>query len=385
MNVFVYTTVLVLILFYVGRKPLDKNITIETEKTKIRDTNTLFFILGTLLLVYVTGQRFDFGDTIAYWEIFTKAMPIDECISSFSIGNEWLFQFYMSFIHTYISTDPRVFIEITSLITIFPLMYFLYNYSGDLKFAFYIFIMSGCWEHSMNGLRQYLATAIIVAGFQLLANRKWYLFLPLVFIVAQIHTSAYIFLLLYFITNTEACGKMTKFILAISILIVITSPLTGGFVDNLLSGLDYGDRYSGQEWNSSINIFRVLVSVVPIVLAFFNKDLMKNKYKYYNTVFNMALFFTVFTMAGVFSSVYARFNIYFEVFSVLLLVWNVNEMVVNSKIPWIKNAAYICYTLYFIYQIVFTYGMGWHTNYQFLLTAMDKYLGYKFLKGAAYE
>lgn len=119
--------------------------------------------------------------------------------------------------------------------------------------------------------------------------------------------------------------------------------------------------------------------------SFFNKDLMKNKYKYYNTVFNMALFFTVFTMAGVFSSVYARFNIYFEVFSVLLLVWNVNEMVVNSKIPWIKNAAYICYTLYFIYQIVFTYGMGWHTNYQFLLTAMDKYLGYKFLKGAAYE
>ena len=356
---------IVLILFYVGRKPLDKNFTIETEKTKIRDTNTLFFILGTLLLVYVTGQRFDFGDTIAYWEIFTKAMPIDECISSFSIGNEWLFQFYMSFIHTYISTDPRVFIEITSLITIFPLMYFLYNYSGDLKFAFYIFIMSGCWEHSMNGLRQYLATAIIVAGFQLLANRKWYLFLPLVFIVAQIHTSAYIFLLLYFITNTEACGKMTKFILAISILIVITSPLTGGFVDNLLSGLDYGDRYSGQEWNSSINIFRVLVSVVPIVLAFFNKDLMKNKYKYYNNVFNMALFFTVFTMAGVFSSVYARFNIYFEVFSVLLLVWNVNEMVVNSKIPWIKNAAYICYTLYFIYQIVFTYGMGWHTNYQF--------------------
>lgn len=251
-------------------------------------------------------------------------------------------------------------------------MYFLYNYSGDLKFAFYIFIMSGCWEHSMNGLRQYLATAIIVAGFQLLANRKWYLFLPLVFIVAQIHTSAYIFLLLYFITNTEACGKMTKFILAISILIVITSPLTGEFVDNLLSGSDYGDRYSGQEWNYSINIFRVLVSVVPIVLAFFNKDLMKNKYKYYNTVFNMALFFTVFTMAGVFSAVYARYNLYFEIFTVLLLVWNVNEMVVKSKIPWIKNAAYICYTLYFIYQIVFTYGMGWHIDYHFFTNSFGQ-------------
>ena len=50
MNVFVYTTVLVLILFYVGRKPLDKNFTIETEKTKIRDTNTLFFYFRNIVI-----------------------------------------------------------------------------------------------------------------------------------------------------------------------------------------------------------------------------------------------------------------------------------------------------------------------------------------------
>ena len=50
MNVFVYTTILVLVLFYIGRKPLDKNTTIETELTKVRDTNFLFFFLGTLLL-----------------------------------------------------------------------------------------------------------------------------------------------------------------------------------------------------------------------------------------------------------------------------------------------------------------------------------------------
>ena len=32
------------------------------------------------------------------------------------------------------------------------------------------------------------------------------------------------------------------------------------------------------------------------------------------------LFFTVFTMAGVFSAVYARYNLYFEIFTVLLLL-----------------------------------------------------------------
>lgn len=365
MNVFVYTTILVLVLFYIGRKPLDKNTTIETELTKVRDTNFLFFFLGTLLLAYVSGQRFEFGDTVAYLDYFNKAMPIDECISSFSIGNEWLFQFYMSFIHTYISTDPRVFLEITSFITIFPLMYFLYNYSGDMKFAFYLFVTAGCWDHSLNGMRQYLAAALIVAAFPLLAKRKWYLFLPIVFIVAQIHTSAYIFFILYLISNTEACGKVTKAILIIGVFIVITSPLTGNIIDGFISDTVYGDKYSGNEWSNSINIFRILVSAVPIVLAFINKEVMKDKYKYYNTVFNMALFYTIFTMAGVFSAVYARFNLYFEVFSVLLLVWNINEMVKTSKYSWIKNTACICYVLYFIYQMVFTYKLNWHENYLF--------------------
>lgn len=365
MNVFVYTTALVLLLFYFGRKPLDKHTTIETEKTKVRDTTILFFAIGTILFAFVTGQRFDYGDTISYLDYFNQAKPMDECLSSFSIGSEWLYQFYMSFIHTYITISSRAFLEITSFITILPLMYFLYNYSGDLKFAFFLFVMTGCWDHSMNGLRQYLATAIIVAFFPLLAKRKWYLFLPIVFIVAQIHTSAYIFFLLYFIANTEACGKTTKFILTLGILMVITSPFTSGFVDNLLSNSDYGERYSGQEWAYSINLFRVLVSAVPVVLAFVNREVMKNKYKYYNTVFNMALFFAIFTMVGVFSAVYARFNLYFEIFSVTLLVWNINEMSKNTKYRWIKTVACICYVLYFIYQMVFTYGMNWHEDYRF--------------------
>lgn len=99
----------------------------------------------------------------------------------------------------------------------------------------------------------------------------------------------------------------------------------------------------------------------------------------------MALFFTVFTMAGVFSAVYARYNLYFEIFTVLLLVWNVNEMVVKSKIPWIKmrHISAIHYILYIKLYLLMVWDGILITN--FLLTALDKYLGYKFLKGAVYE
>ena len=117
MNVFIFTPLLVLLLFYIGNIPVDQyNIT--SERTIVRDTNKLFFILGTLLLVYVSGQRYAYGDTVTYMHFFENVMPFNQCLSTFKIGEEWLFKLYLSFLHTYVSSNPRVFIEITSFLTI---------------------------------------------------------------------------------------------------------------------------------------------------------------------------------------------------------------------------------------------------------------------------
>lgn len=371
MNVFVYTTILVFVLFYIGHKPV-KSPAVGEEKAIVRDTYMVAFILGTALLAFIAGQRFAFGDTTAYIKYFNNAMPIDQCLSSFAIGNEWLFQLYMSFIHTYITTDPRVYIEITAYLTIFPLLYFLYNYSGDLRFAFYLFVVSGCWEHSMNGLRQYLAAAILAACFPLLVKKRWYLYLPIVFVAAQMHTSAYIFIPLYFIANTKAFGKVTKIILLVGIAVIVTSPFIGNTVSNLLLGTDYGARYSTQEWQYSINPFRVAVSFVPILLAYINRNRMRQQYKYYDVVFNMSLFFAVFTAAGVFAAVYARFNLYFEIYTVVLLVWNINEISKDRNYIWLKPVACICYVLYFIYQMFITYNIDWHEDHMFFVNSLNE-------------
>ena len=371
MNVFIFTPLLVLLLFYIGNIPVDQyNIT--SERTIVRDTNKLFFILGTLLLVYVSGQRYAYGDTVTYMHFFENVMPFNQCLSTFKIGEEWLFKLYLSFLHTYVSSNPRVFIEITSFLTIFPLMYFLYNYSGDLKFAFYIFVTFGCWGHSLNALRQYLVTSIIVACFPLIAKRRWYIFFPLIFVVAQIHTSAYIWFVLYFFLYAEAWGKMTKLIIILLLITVVASPFTGGFIDNLISDTVYGVKYVNDDWNYSINIFRVLVAAVPIAISYINRDLMKKKYKYYDIVFNMSLFFLMFTTAGIFSAVYARFNLYFEIFAVTLLVWNINEMVHIEKYHWVKIASYALFTIYFLYQMLFAYGLNWHERSLFFVNSWSE-------------
>lgn len=197
---------------------------------------------------------------------------MSEVLSGFKLGEEQLFLLIKAFIKQYISTEPRVFIEIVSFITIVPILYFYFNYSGDLKFAFLLFVLSGCWEHSLNGLRQYLACAIMLMALSLLYKRKWYLYIPIVILAAQIHTSAYIFIVVYFIANKPAWGKFTKIMLVIGLFLLVTYPVTGSFMNNLfVENTDYGEKYNTSEFNYSINIIRVAVMSVPIMVSFLNR------------------------------------------------------------------------------------------------------------------
>ena len=369
MSVLVLTTLLVYLIFALGKRKTvtSEGITVNTEIDINRDTQTFFFIVGVVIFAYVTGQRFAFGDTIAYMYSFSETTTtVSDVLSNFKLGEEQLFLLIKVFIKQYISTDPRVFIEIISFITIVPILYFYFNYSGDLKFALLLFVLSGCWEHSMNGLRQYLACAIMLMALSLLYKRKWYLYIPIVILAAQIHTSAYIFIVVYFIANKPAWGKFTKILLIIGLFLLVTYPITGSFMNNLfVENTDYGEKYNTSDFTNNVNMFRLAVMSVPVVVSFINRKNMIGKYKYYDIVFNMSLLCAMCTLIGIFSTVYARLNLYFEVFNVIILVWNINDMVKRERCKWIRFACIVCFIVYFIYQMMFTYNLSWYGRYLF--------------------
>lgn len=377
MSVFVLTTLLVYLIFALGKRKTvtSEGITVNTEIDINRDTQTFFFIVGVVIFAYVTGQRFAFGDTVAYMDSFSETTTtVSDVLSNFKLGEEQLFLLIKAFIKQYISTEPRVFIEIVSFITIVPILYFYFNYTGDLKFAFLLFVLSGCWEHSMNGLRQYLACAIMLMALSLLYKRKWYLYIPIAILAAQIHTSAYIFIVVYFIANKPAWGKFTKIMLAIGLFLLVTYPVTGSFMNNLfVESTDYGSKYNIVEFSNNINMFRLAVMSVPVVVSFINRKNMIGKYKYYDVVFNMSLLCAMCTLIGLFSAVYARLNLYFEVFNVILLVWNINDMVKQEKYKWIKFACICCFIAYFIYQMIFTYHLNWYEKFLFFCDSWYEY------------
>lgn len=377
MSVFVLTTLLVYLIFALGKRKTvtSEGITVNTEIDINRDTQTFFFIVGVVIFAYVTGQRFAFGDTIAYMDSFSETTTtVSDVLSNFKLGEEQLFLLIKAFIKQYISTEPRVFIEIVSFITIVPILYFYFNYTGDLKFAFLLFVLSGCWEHSMNGLRQYLACAIMLMALSLLYKRKWYLYIPIAILAAQIHTSAYIFIVVYFIADKPAWGKFTKVLLVIGLFLLVTYPVTGSFMNNLfVENTDYGEKYNTSDFTNNVNMFRLAVMFVPVVVSFINRKNMIGKYKYYDIVFNMSLLCAMCTLIGLFSAVYARLNLYFEVFNVILLVWNIDDMIKQEKYKWIKFACICCFIAYFIYQMIFTYHLNWYVKFLFFCDSWYEY------------
>ena len=80
MSVLVLTTLLVYLIFALGKRKTvtSEGITVNTEIDINRDTQTFFFIVGVVIFAYVTGQRFAFGDTIAYMYSIRKSMPAGE-------------------------------------------------------------------------------------------------------------------------------------------------------------------------------------------------------------------------------------------------------------------------------------------------------------------
>lgn len=368
MSVFVLTPLLVILIFAIGEK---KDIVsaggskISVEKDKLRDTQFIFFLLGACIFAYVTGQRFYFGDTIAYMGYFDDIdANTSEYISNFTFGNESLFKIIEAFIKQYITSDPRVYIEIISFFTIIPQLYFLYNYSGDLKLALFLFVVTGCWEHTMNGLRQYIAFSIMLMAISLLHKKKWYFYFPIVILAAQIHTSAYVFFIVFFVANFKAWGKFTKVILILGVILLLSYPISGSLINRLFEeSTSYGEKYSS--FNYSINIFRIIVMWIPVGISYVNRNNMIEKYKYYDLVFNMSFLCGICTTIGLLSAVYARINLYFEFFNVVLLVWNFDELENKEKFKWIKPTILTIYFCYFLYQMLITYNLHWYERYLF--------------------
>ena len=120
------------------------------------------------------------------------------------------------------------------------------------------------------------------------------------------------------------------------------------YLTKLLGNSDYGGYLSNPEQGASV--LRVIIAAVPVILSYVYKDNIKKYYNYSDIFMNMSILNFMIMGLATFNWVFARFNLYFELYNLVLIPC------IISSIPRIKEKrliyyiAMVCYGLFYIIE-----------------------------------
>ncbi|WP_074035901.1 EpsG family protein [Exiguobacterium profundum] len=163
----------------------------------------------------------------------------------------------------YAITDYQVYLVLIAMIFMIPLGYFIYKYSSEPLISFLLFSVLFYEFFAVTGLRQTVATALVVlVGYHFVRARKLGWFLLLVCIAMTIHKSSLIFVPFYFLANKQLTKAylMTMFGVIVG-LFVFRNP----FFDLLVQVSGY-DTYSAMDGAGAVNFSLMLLSVLFVAL-----------------------------------------------------------------------------------------------------------------------
>lgn len=336
--------------------------TIKNQKECWRANLVLAFFACAILICVAGFRSAGIGDTGSYIQGFDKIPSNwEQGFNEIKSGNarDKGFSVLSLVIKTCISEDSQIFLFVIALLTIGCIFIVYYQNVYLLEMAVFLFITSGCYLVTMNGMRQYLVTAILFLAFPWIYQRKWYYYIPLVLLLSTVHKTCLIFIPLYFVVNQEAWGVMTKLMILAGIGLFVTYPVTGPMIADLLQESQYSE-YSGviASTGAGANMIRVIVMSVPVVLAYLGRNYDIKRKKYYNIMVNMTVVNLIFILLATRYWIYARFNMYFMVYMIVLLVWEIEYLFDNKNTKLVYLSCIGLYSLYYYYEMHISLGFG---------------------------
>ncbi|RKL66421.1 capsular biosynthesis protein [Salipaludibacillus neizhouensis] len=313
-----------------------------------------------LSLVFVSGLRSNIGDTNTYINSFQLNVFTWETIRE---QNEIGFALLQMGVH-YFTSDAQVFIFTCSFITLFLIVSTLYNYSRLFELSIFVFITSGMYLVSMNGIRQYLAASIIFAGTKFLLEGKFFKYTTVILIASTIHQSAIVLLPVYFIVRREAWSRNTMILLCAGVIGVAGYNQLSEIFFAAISNTDYGAYANFQEGGA--NVIRVAVTASPLILAYLGRVRLKELFPKSDYIVNLCLLGVLFMVLSTQQWIFARFAIYFDLFNLILISWVVKTFQ-NKNQTFVYYMIIVLYLMYFIYEYVITLNIEYRSDYITLL------------------
>lgn len=317
-------------------------VTENIEKRKKKDRGTVIFLIF-FVLAFVAAFRYRTGTdfhayyrTYLYADKFKKGDFTDPGFTIFAMIADFLFQ-----------GKNGALTILAAIVTIALFVFTITKRSENITVSLLLFIFIGCFTGMFNGVRQYLATGILFAGFHFVQEKKMLKWLLTVLLASSIHITAILMVFVYFVCNLKYNFKTIMLYMIIAVVLLFSYEPLFNLVgvlkqEGIDTGLDYVTR--------QVNMFRILVQCAPVILLLFVPQNKINEDGECKTLFNICLLNAAFAVASINSVYFARFFIYTMCFQVLMYPKMLDKMDVNTK-KILTTLLIILYALFWFYEV----------------------------------
>jgi transmembrane protein EpsG len=318
--------------------------------------NKLLALAAAASLIAVSGLRSNIGDTFFYMHAYVlNDFGLDQIEGQKDFG----FYFLQMLLKT-ISEDPQILVFVTGLITNALIVAVLYNYSRLFELSLFVYITSGAFIISMNGMRQFLAAAIAFAATTYILKGDWKKYMLVIIFASIFHQSVLILLPVYFIVRQKAWTRTTGILILLSISIVAAFNQFSEVLFASIQDTQYGHYESFSEGGA--NVLRVIVSGAPLLIAYFGRKRLREIFPNSDVIVNLSLMSVIMMIIATQNWIFARIAIYFDLYQLILIGWIVKVFrEKDQKLVYISML--VLYFVFFFYESVITLGLKYESTY----------------------
>lgn len=362
--IFQWYLFVLLIAVAIFAKVAGQTYTIEVHGRKERHYGWIPVLMVAVPLILLAGFRGNIGDTYAYRIMYQNTEASLSAIPGVlaKAGKDKGFSVFTILLKHITRNSDELYFTVIAAICIMCVLTIYKKHSCNFMMSMFLFIASSDYvQWNYNGMRQFIAVAVIFVATDWLVQKKYVRYFLLIALMSTIHATAWIMIPVSLIVQGKA-WNLRSVLFTIAVLIAINF---SGALSNLIVEFMSDTQYSGEVnqflETDGTNILRVFVFVIPPLLALlFKKWLNFANDRLINLSVNMSIVsMGAYIVSAVTSGIFiGRIPIYFSLYNYILLPWLVENVFEKRSQKLVYGCLMVCYMIFYWFQMTVAWGFS---------------------------
>lgn len=358
MYIYIISFLITILLIYIAK-----------TKVKNKKIKVILLILAVIPMLLVSALRYQVGTDytkryVENYRMLQKGIDVEDLEIGFKA---------IDYVCLFFTKDAYLLFIVTSLIILSIVFEVIYKKSSNSILSVIIFFLGGYFFGTLNLVRQYIAVAFILLGYQFLMfeNRKkaYSLFVLCGILAFLMHSSSIVCFAIMFLTRKNIIN--IKWVLPVSALILILNKNIMTILAPIIKNTRFSIYLTGKFAQGDLSIITIAENLIVYlwfsIIYYYEKKQNRKLEKEGITLLNIQGITLLLSVSGVVHTQFMRIMIYFSAFQILSIpyffnITNYEEIAekiktkINKNISGkaIKTITYACIVLAFSGMLIYT-------------------------------